>query len=34
MRFNKQTIPYEAPRGRSLLVDVSPDGRVSLSGRF
>jgi tetratricopeptide (TPR) repeat protein len=24
----------EAPRGRSLLVDVSPDGRVSLSGRF
>lgn len=24
----------EAPRGRSLLVDVSPDGRVSVSGRF
>lgn len=24
----------EAPRGRSLLVDVSLDGRVSLSGRF
>lgn len=24
----------EAPRGRSLLVDVSPDGRLSVSGRF
>lgn len=24
----------EAPRGRSLLVDLSPDGRLSVSGRF